>query len=88
MKETKHYLCKFEGLVEPRIISGPFNDDIPDKAIIRALKTTSKENDVLFGMTIRDPGVGIGDPKLWSFPGGYMDKMREQAMVKRAEETK
>lgn len=72
-----HYLCRFEGLVEPVVIAGPFEDDIPDDVIIKALEETSEE-DLLFGLTITMVGV-TSVPKTWSFSNRTMDELRKKS---------
>lgn len=77
--KEQYYLGRFEGLVDPIIIAGPFEDDIPDDVIIEALKK-SDEEDLLFGLTITTEN-GKPVPKTWSFSGGTMDDLREKAGI-------
>lgn len=71
--KPQQWLCRFRGLVEPEVVSGPFPDDIPDEAIIDALADTDKEDDLLFLLEITS-----GQPSLGSFSGGTMDALRAQ----------
>ena len=77
-----HYLGNFEGLVEPRIIAGPFTGEIPDEVIIKTLQGIDEE-DLLFGLTMEfegndDTGVGV-NPRTWPFTNTTMDRLREKA---------
>ena len=73
----KHYLCNFEGLVEPRVIGGPFDVDIPDEVIIKALREIDEE-DLLFGITLYTEDGKI-HPRTWAFTNVTMDPLIEKA---------
>ena len=79
--ESKHYLCNFEGLVDPRVIAGPFEGEIPDKSIIEALKKINEE-DLLFGITLYMED-GELHPRAWAFTNVTMDELREKAGMDR-----
>lgn len=77
--ETRHYLCNFEGLVEPQVIAGPFKGEIPDEVVIKALKEMDEE-DLLFGLTLAKNG-DLMEPRTWAFTNVTMDDLREKAGV-------
>jgi hypothetical protein len=75
----KHYLIICEGMVEPSVISGPFEDN---DALLEAAKETVKKGefeleeygeDALFWLDIDDDG----SPAIGSFANGFMDEARE-----------
>jgi hypothetical protein len=80
----KIWLCKFAGLLEPEVLSGPFDNTIPDKEVIEAVKGSLSEVDLLFWIqveiTLTAEKKFIMTPKMGTFSGGYMDDMRSKAL--------
>ena len=80
----KVWLCKFEGLLEPMVVSGPFDNQIPDDEVIKAVKGGLDEVTLLFWIEVNvilNAKKQISfEPKLGTFPGGYMDEMRSKAL--------
>lgn len=72
-----NYLCNFEGLVEPRVISEGFEGPIPDEVIIKAMGEIDEE-DLLFGLSVTFDD-GVASPRLWAFGAETMDELREKA---------
>lgn len=80
----KVWLCKFEGLLTPKIVSGPFEEEIPDNEIVKALKNMTDEADLLFWVEITVTLTAKEQfefkPTFGNFTSGYMDKMRSKAL--------
>lgn len=80
----KVWLCKFVGLLKPKVLSGPFKDRIPDEEVVKAVKGMIEETNLLFWIGIEVTLMAEKKfefkPVMGTFFRGYMDDIRSKAL--------